>query len=159
MLSHRLALAGIVASMFVVTASAQAEDAKLTATGTATAVPKPANRQDEAAIAKAVKAAEAAALPRAVADAREHARQLARAARLKLGDLVTINNSPAGYPSFYPTFGPYGPGRFCNRQPRRRIVVDPSGRRRSVPLKGTRVVCRVPPRVSASVSLTFEVKR
>ena len=144
--------------MLVATATAQAQDTTLTAVGNATAVPKPTNRHNEAAIDKAVEAAKAAALPRAVRDAREHARQLARASGLTLGDLVSITDSPSGYPTYY-GFGPFGPGQFCNRQSRFKTTVDANGRRRRVRLKGTHVVCRVPPHVSASVSLTFKVKR
>ena len=160
MLASRLVIPGLVAALAATaTAQAQAQDTTLTAAGTATAVPRPANRHEETSIAKAVEAAEAAALPRAVADAREHARQLARAAGVGLGDLVSIADSPTGYPVYYATFGPFGGGRFCNRQPRFRTTIDSSGRRRPVRLKGTHVVCHVPPRVSASVSLTFKVKR
>ncbi len=153
--ASRLIVLGAVMLASPPAASAQAPPPTLTATGTASAVPDPANTRSETSIRAAVEAAEASTLPRAVADARAHATALAAAAGLTLGALVSISDA-AGSP--YPYFGPLGTfpnGRYCGRVRRTRTVVRNGVRRRVS--AGTRRVCRVPPQVVSSVQLTYAV--
>jgi uncharacterized protein YggE len=134
-------------------ASAQAPPT-ITATGSATAKPDPTDRKSDSSIREAVEAANAKALPQAIAEAREHAGELATAAGMRLGALISIADAPAtGYPFIY-SFGTFGNGKFCG-QVRNTHTVVRNGVRRRVAGNGTHKVCRVPPTVVASVSLTF----
>ena len=130
----------------------------VTSTGVGEADVDPSDRKDEKSIRDAVVAANAKALPLAVANARTHAAELAAAAGLKLGALISISDAPAaGVPFFYlPQNGTFGNGRFCGKVRNTKTVVR-NGRRRRVPVKGTHKVCRVPPEVYTSVSITFAV--
>ncbi len=129
----------------------------ITASGTAQVEPKPQDRNDEASIRTAVDAANAKALPRAVADARRHAADLAAAAGLHLGALLSISDSPTAVLPYFISFqnGTFGEGHFCGRIRNTKTVVGSNGVRRRVATKGTHKICRVPPYVVASVSLTF----
>src|SRR3954453_20310628 len=110
-------------------ASAQAPPT-ITATGSATAKPDPSDRQSETSIREAVEAANAKALPKAIADAREHAGELATAAGLKLGPLVSVADGTAnGYPFIY-AFGTFGNGHFCGQARNFHSVVRNGVRRR-----------------------------
>jgi hypothetical protein len=136
-------------------ASAQAPATTLTATGTAQAAPEPDNRRSEPSIRRAVEEAEASALPRAVADGRAHAAELAAAAGLTLGPLLSIADAPAtAFPVYYP-LGTFPNGRYCGRVRRTRTVVRNGVRRRVA--AGTRRLCRVPPNVSVAIQLTYSV--
>jgi uncharacterized protein YggE len=131
----------------------------LTASGTASIKPTPKDPHSDASIREAVKAASAKALPLAVADARTEASALAAAAGVQLGGLLSISDVPApGYPFlFSPQNGTFGNGHFCGRQRNFKTVITKNGARRRVLLKGTHTVCRVPPSVQESVSLTYAV--
>jgi hypothetical protein len=133
---------------------ASAQQPTITANGSADVKPEPANRENNGSIRKAVALAQTQALPLAIEAAR--AQELAAAANLKLGALLTIADAPRpGYPFFYsPQRGTFGDGRFCGRVHNTRTVVR-NGVRRRVAAKGTHRICRVPPEVQASVQLTF----
>ena len=136
-------------------APAQAPATTLTASGQASTAPEPENRRSETSIRKAVEAAEADALPKAVADAKSHAAALATAAGVTLGPLVAISDAPAtGYP-FYFGYATFPNGRFCGTVRRTRTVVRNGVRRRVS--AGTRRTCRIPPQITASVQLTYAV--
>lgn len=93
-------------------ASAQAPATKLTASGTAQRAPEPLDPRKEASIRRAVAVAEAAALPAAVADARAHAAELAAAAGVTLGALISISDAPANsFPFYYSQAGTFPNGR------------------------------------------------
>lgn len=150
----------IAALLLVPIGVAQAADATITATGSAQVKPKPADRKSEASIAKAVEAAEDKALPVAIAEAKDYAAKLAKAAGIRLGALLSVANAPApGYPfgPFLQQNGTFGNGKFCGKVRNTKLVKLENGARRRVALKGTHKVCRVPFSVSASVSLTFAV--
>ena len=123
----------------------------LTANGTGEADVTPADADDEASIRAAVDAANAEALPLAIADARKNAAALAAAAGVTLGPMVSIQGGGS-----YPFGGSFGPGKFCGDVPNRKTVVR-NGRRRSVRVKGTHRVCRVPREIYSSVQLTFSI--
>jgi hypothetical protein len=120
---------------------------------------KPQDRHNNASIVAAVEAAEAKAVPQAVAGARERATDLARAAGLTIGAVQSVAEtqpSPFGPyfagPAAYPA--PFGKDKYCGDERRPRVVRDANGRRRVV---GTRKVhvCRVPPFVVVNLSVTF----
>ena len=112
----QLIAAGAVLLAFPAGALAQASPPTLTASGTATEVPDPDNRRSETSIRAAVEAAEADALPRAVAEARTHATALAAAAGLTLGALISISDAPqTPYFSFYGSLGTFPNGRYCGQ--------------------------------------------
>ena len=155
---RRAIVCAAVLLLAAVPAVAAAKDAPtLVATGTAQTTPKPADRKSEKSIHDAVEAAEAKALPLAVRDARDHAVRLARAARLKLGSLVSISDSQQpGYPVFFGAqYATFPGGHFCGQQRNLKSVPGPNGFTRRVPGKGTHRVCRVPRSISASVTLTY----
>jgi hypothetical protein len=157
-----LALAAVAAALAAVPAAAQAPAATPTITAIATAQVKvvPTDRKSNDAIVKAVKAAEDRATPKAIAQGRERGAELAAAAGLTLGRLVSVADTAS--PPFGPFFGPYGqqgtfgPGRFCGNVARYKIKRDAQGRVVSRKRVGTRRTCRVPASVSASVTMTFE---
>ncbi len=153
--ARRLIALAAVMLAFPAAASAQTTPPTLTATGTASAVPDPANPRSEPSIRTAVEAAEASALPRAVADARAHATALAAAAGLTMGALISISDTAANPYPFYGPLGTFPNGRYCGRVRRTRTVVRDGVRRRVS--AGTRRVCRVPPQVVSSVQLTYAV--
>jgi uncharacterized protein YggE len=129
----------------------------LTASGIGEVKPEPENRKSDASIRKAVEEANAQALPKAMDSARAHAADLATAAGMTLGPLIAISDTQNnGYPYYFVQNGTFGNGRFCGQVRNTRTVVR-NGVRRRVAGKGTRRVCRVPPRIYASVSLTFSV--
>ncbi|MEN3285450.1 MAG: uncharacterized protein V7607_6590 [Solirubrobacteraceae bacterium] len=116
-------------------------------------VKAPSDRKHEAPIRAAVETAEAKALPRAMADARSKAADLARLAGLALGGIEAISDTSSSVygPFFYGTFGP---GRFCGTI---RTVIfkrGKDGKRHRVGTR-TRHTCRVPPTVTSTVSVTF----
>jgi hypothetical protein len=137
-------------------AHAQQPATTLTANGLGQAKPKPENRRSDRSIREAVAAANAKALPEAMANARAHAAELAAAAGVTHGPLSTIaDNTNNGY-FFYGQNGTFGNGHYCG-QVRNTHTVVRNGVRRRVASKGTHRACRVPPEVYASVALTFSV--
>jgi hypothetical protein len=136
-------------------ARAQAPATTLTASGLAQVAPKPENPRSETSIRAAVEAAEASALPKAVADAKEHAAALATAAGVTLGALVSIADAPTNSFPYYYSFGTFPNGHFCGTVRKTRIVVR-DGKRRRVSA-GTRRVCRVPPQIFSAVQLTYAI--
>ena len=100
-------LSAVGAALFfaaVLPASAGAQTPTITATGQGEVKPEPANRKIDASIRKSVQVAHAAALPLAIADARAKATEIATAAGLTLGPLVSIADAPQpGYPFFSPS--------------------------------------------------------
>jgi hypothetical protein len=117
-----------------------------------------ADRKNNTKIKAAVDAAAAKALPAAVAEAREYAQELATAAGVTLGGLLSITNVPGG--GYYGPFGfeegPFGPGQFCGDERRPVFKRDKKGRRRLTGFH-TVHVCRIPPRVYRPVQLTFAI--
>ncbi|HWK29186.1 MAG TPA: SIMPL domain-containing protein [Solirubrobacter sp.] len=151
----RTAIAAVALLFAALPAAAQAQSPTIVANGTAQVKPEPANRKSESSIRKAVREARDKALPKAIADARVRAAELAAAANVTLGGLLSIADAPlAGYPfAYYGQDGTFGPNRYC-AQVRRYHTVKRNGVRRRV-AGPKRKVCRVPSQVSASVALTF----
>jgi uncharacterized protein YggE len=155
----RLAALGSAALALAVAApTASAQDRTLVSTGVGQVKVEPKNRKDNASIAAAVDAAYASALPKAIADAREDAADLAKAAGVTLGELLTISNAPAQpfYGPFFTPLGTFGPGKFCGNVRTAVVKTDKSGRRRVTRFR-TRHTCRVPSNVTRNVTLTFAI--
>jgi hypothetical protein len=150
-----VAAAGVLAPA----AHAQAPAKSVTTLGAATVSVKPENRKSSTSIAAAVEAADASARPKAVAEARERAAQLAQTGGLVLGAITSISDAPTipyygpyGLP--YPFQGTFGPGKYCGtvRTVHRKRGSD--GKLHTVRGKPHRV-CRVPPNVTVSLTVTF----
>jgi hypothetical protein len=116
----------------------------------------PKDRTHEGPIRAAVEAAEAKALPRAIADARAKAAELARLSGLTLGPIVAISDAQSSpYGPFFGFYGRFGPDRFCGTV--RTSVFKRSkttGKRVRVGSR-SRHICQVPPTVTSSVTVTF----
>jgi hypothetical protein len=154
--SRCLLVASTVAVLLPASAHAQTPgpDRTIQATGVASVkVKAPSDRTHEAPIRAAVEAAEEKALPRAVAEARSKATDLAKLSGLTLGAIVSISDSgssPYG-PFFYGTFGP---DRFCGTIRTPVFKRGKDGKRHRVGTR-TRHTCRVPPTVTSTISVTF----
>ena len=154
--SRCLLVASTVAVLLPASAHAQTPgpDRTVEATGVASVkVKAPSDRTHEAPIRAAVEAAEAKALPRAVAEARSKAADLAKLSGLTMGAIVSISDtasSPYG-PFFY---GSFGPDRFCGTIRTTVFKRGKDGKRHRVGTR-TRHTCRVPPTVTSTVSVTF----
>jgi uncharacterized protein DUF541 len=140
------------------TAQAQspAPDRTVAAQGAASVtVIKPKDRTHEGPIHAAVEAAEAKALPRAIADARSKAAELARLSGLTLGPIVAISDGPTSpYGPYIGFFSRFGPDRFCGTVRTTVFKTDKAtGKRKRV---GTRShTCQIPPTVVSTVTVTF----
>jgi len=145
-----------VAALPPATAAAQQPARTVAAQGVASAkVTPPSDREHEAPIRAAVEAAEGKALPRAIADAREKATDLAKLAGLTLGPIVSISDAPASpYGPFFGTYGTFGPDRFCGTLRTAVFRRDKNGKRVRVRTR-SRHTCRVPATVTSSVTVTF----
>jgi uncharacterized protein YggE len=158
----QLGLATVAATALLVPAAdAQAPPAKsVTTVGIGTASVKPKDRKSNASIKEAVEAADASARPKAISSARERATELAQAAGLTLGGITSVSEASNGFPYYGPFSAPYalqgtfGPGKFCGTVRTAHLKRDSNGRTRRVLGKRHRV-CRVPPTVTVSLTVTF----
>jgi uncharacterized protein YggE len=153
----------IAAGVLVPAARAQAPAAppakSVTTLGVASISVKPDNRRSNASIKAAVEAADASARPKAIAAARERATELAQATGLALGAITSVSDAPTlpyygPYGAPYGLQGTFGPGKFCGTVRPVRRVRGSDGKVRSVRGKARRV-CRVPPTVTVSLTVTF----
>jgi hypothetical protein len=157
--SHRFLVAALAAGVVPVTGAAAqqpAPDRTVAAQGVASVkVVAPSDRRHEAPIRAAVEAAENKALPRAIADAREHAAQLARLSGLTLGGIGSISDAPSSaFGPFYGGYGTFGPDRFCGTIRTAIVKRNKAGKRVRVGTR-TRHTCRVPSIVTSTVTVTF----
>jgi hypothetical protein len=141
------------------TAAGQATPAgkSVTALGLGQVRVRPKDRHDNASIVAAVEAAEAKAVPQAVLAARERATALAKASRLKLGPIESVQEtppSPFGPPIYGAYPAPFGKDRYCGTERRPRVRRTSTGRRRIVGFRKVHV-CRPPPFVAINLSVTF----
>jgi hypothetical protein len=161
-----LAICAFLAGCLAAVANAQtpapaptAQQRTLIAVGTGTIKVAPKDRNDNASIVAAVKAADGKALPAALKDASTQATALAAAAGVTLGPLVSLSNSASNgngvfYGGYYPVYGSFGPNRFCGTVRTRSSSVDSRGVRHYGRAKSHRV-CRVPSVIQRSVQLTY----
>ncbi len=151
-----LLAASILLSTGAATANAQAPATPtVSALGSATITPKPANPKSNASIAAAVKAAQTAVLPKAEDVAKERAKLLAQQDGLVLGAFLSVaEQGPSPFGGFYGVDGTFGPGRYCGNVTRYRTTRLANGSVRRTRI-GTRRQCRIP-RISTTVSVTFQ---
>src|SRR4051812_16115210 len=110
-MSRFVPVAAIVAATLLLPSLAQGQTpGTLTASGIGEADVSPADRKDDASIRAAVEAANAKAIPLAMAEARKRAAALAAAAGLTLGPLVAVADTGGFAP--YLTQGTFGNGHF-----------------------------------------------
>jgi hypothetical protein len=159
--SRRLCLLASLAICVLSASTAQAQspapERTVAATGAASVkVIAPKDRTHEEPIHAAVEAAEAKALPRAIAEARAKATELARLSGLTLGPIVAISDAQASqYGPFIGFYSRFGPDRFCGTV--RQSVFKRSkttGKRVRVGSR-SRHICQIPPTVVSSVTVTF----
>jgi hypothetical protein len=138
------------------TAAAQEPTRSVTAQGVASVkVTPPSDRKHEAPIRAAVEAAADKALPRAIADARAKAAQLAKLAGLTVGPIVSISDAPTSpYGPFFGFYGTFGPDRFCGTIRTSIFKRNKAGKRVRVGSR-SRHTCRVPSTVTSTVNVTF----
>jgi len=98
-------------------------------------------------IQRAVRVAQDAALPRAIAAARRQAKRIAQLTGVTLGSVAAVTEQNYGYFS-----GPY-----CRVVRKPIIRKDADGKRRVVGRGPRRRVCNVPPYVYEAVSVTFRI--
>jgi hypothetical protein len=115
----------------------------------------PQDRKHEAPIRAAVEAAEAKALPRALADAREKATELARLSGLALGPIVSISDAQASPYGPFGFYGTFGPDRFCGTVRTAVFRTDKATRKRNRVGTRSRHTCRVPSTVTSALTVTF----
>jgi hypothetical protein len=154
--SRCLLVASSILALVPASAAAQQPAGRtVAATGIASVkVKAPSDRTHEAPIRAAVEAAEEKALPRALADARGKAFELAKLSGLTLGGVVSISDaatSPYGPFGFYGTFGP---DRFCGTLRTSVFKRGKDGKRHRVGSR-TRHTCRVPTTVTSTLTVTF----
>jgi hypothetical protein len=131
-----------------------AADGTITAIGTGQAKVKPQNRHRNAAIVKAVEAAYHRSVPRAIADARDDARGIAKAAGLTLGPIQSVDETLSdGYYGGVGNFAPFGPNRYCGKQTRVVHRRDSQGRLHRV--RRTQKRCIVPDFATSTLAVTF----
>ncbi len=158
----KVGLAAVAASavLGVPAAGAQAPPAKsVTTIGVGSASVTPKDRKSNASIKEAVEAADASARPKAITAARERATELAQAAGLTLGGITSVSEAsnfpyygPFGVP--YALQGSFGPGKYCGTVRSAHLKRDSNGRLHRVLGKRHRI-CRIPPTVSVSLTVTF----
>lgn len=149
-----LPLAAVTIALALAGPASAAADGTITALGNGQAKVKPANRDRNASIAAAVDAAYARAVPKAVAEARKEAEQIAAASGLTLGAIQSVEETVDPYAGYSPDVAPFGPGQFCGKIRRRVHRRDDAGRLHTV----TRVTrrCIVPESARATLAVTFE---
>ena len=152
------AAAGVLALLIAAPASAQTASVDtVTAIGSATVKPTPADRTSNASILAAVRAAKREAIPRAIGDARARALLLAASGRLQLGGLVGVADAQS---SQFFSFGPYadggtfGPSRFCGTVTRYKTTRLANGRIKRT-ANGKHRVCRIPTFITATEAVTY----
>jgi hypothetical protein len=151
-------LAGILSA--VANAQEPAPQRTVVAAGVGTVPVTPKDKNDNDSIKAAVAAANAKALPVAIQDARTQAGQLAAAAGVTLGPLISITNqaqpSLGGvyYGPIYPATGSFGPGKYCGTVRTRSVRIGKDGKRHYGKPKAHRT-CRVPAVAQRAVALTF----
>jgi hypothetical protein len=153
--SRCLLVASSILALLPASAAAQQPAGRtVAATGVASVkVKAPSDRTHEAPIRAAVEAAEEKALPRALADARGKAAELAKLSGLTLGGIESISDAAASpYGPFF--YGSFGPDRFCGTIRTSVFKRGKDGKRHRVGSR-TRHTCRVPATVTSTLTVTF----
>jgi Protein of unknown function (DUF541) len=150
-----LVATSIVALLPASAAAQQPAGRTVAATGVASVkVKAPRDRTHEAPIRAAVEAAEAKALPHALADAHSKAAELAKLSGLTLGGVVSISDATASPYGPFGFYGTFGPDRFCGTLRTSVFKRGKDGKRHRVGSR-TRHTCRVPATVTSTLTVTF----
>ena len=116
----------------------------------------PKDRTHEGPIHAAVEAAEAKALPRAIADARAKAAELARLSGLTLGaDRVDLRRAGVALRAVIGFYSRFGPDRFCGTVRTAVFKTDKTTGKRVRVGTRSRHICQIPPTVVSTVTVTF----
>jgi hypothetical protein len=154
--SRCLLVASSILALVPASAAAQQPAGRtVAATGVASVrVSAPSDRTHEAPIRAAVEAAEAKALPRALADARAKAADLAKLSGLTLGGIESISDAAVSAYGPFGFYGTFGPDRFCGTIRTSVFKRGKDGKRHRVGSR-TRHTCRVPATVTSTLTVTF----
>ena len=116
----------------------------------------PKDRTHEAPIRAAVEAAEAKALPRAMAAAREKATSWRASRASRSGAIVSVSDAQTlALRAVFGFYGTFGPDRFCGTVRTAVFRTDKTtGKRKRVGIR-SRHTCRVPSTVTSSLTVTF----
>jgi hypothetical protein len=138
--------------------AAPAADAEtVTSVGQAIVTVVPGNPQNNTSIRTAVDKAQAAGVPRAMTDAREHAAKLAALSGLTLGDIESVSDAPAGFFGPYGQYSPFGPDQYCGTTSRRVRVRGSNGKLRTKRVRVRR--CFFPRRLAVTLEVTFRATK
>ena len=118
-------------------------------------VAEPPRRTDRS-VERAVRRARRSAIPRAVANARIEAKELAAAAGLSLGDPVSISRDAGPIGWYEEDSGRFGPGRWCGPIVTWRTVRRDDGT--TARTRRTHRGCHKPSSTSVRVTLTFAAR-
>jgi hypothetical protein len=129
---------------------AAASAGTITALGSGQVGVSPKNRNNNTSIARAVDAAQRAAIPLAIRDARRNALIIANASGLALGAIESVEQEVSPYGPFI--FSSFGPNRYCGITTR----VIREGNPPKIVRRVRRRVCRVPPFAAVSILVTFQ---
>ncbi len=160
-MSRRWLLGVMILAALALAAPAAADSGmSVTATGTGSVRVVPHNRQSDASIGAAFAAARRASVPAAIAQAHVLALRYAQAASLTLGSIVAVSDAQNQNSPFFsygpgPSFGPFGPGRFCHVFPAHtQTRIGPGNTKKVVKVKRHRT-CFVPPFGSTTLTVTY----
>jgi hypothetical protein len=98
-------------------------------------------------------------MPRAFADAREQAGELAAGAGVTLGALVTVSNVQSGGAFCfgpYGSSGTFGPDTYCGNVRTRSVTIGKDGKRHYGKYR-THRTCRFPSTVTRAVQLSYAI--
>jgi hypothetical protein len=130
------------------------------AEGIAASRVEPRDRDSSRSIKRALLTARRVVTPRAAADAARRARLAAGAADLRLGELVSVSETPPVFyygPAFYETaLGTFGPGRFCGIVRRPVVRRDPDSGIARVVRRAPQRSCYSPTSYSLRFSVSYE---
>lgn len=139
-------------------ATPTAQQRTLIASGTGSAAVTPKDPKSNASIIAAIEKADAKALPAALQDARTEAAELATAAGVTLGQLLSLSDGSASGPIFYGPYygatGTFGPGKYCGNITTRSITRDKNGKRH-IGKPRTHRTCRFPHTIQRTIQLTY----
>jgi uncharacterized protein YggE len=122
-MSKRWVLVGAIVIALASGSSALAQTTQtpqtITATGTGQARVRPSDRHSNASIAAAYDKARHAAIGSALSEAQEYATDYARGVGMTLGSVISVSDAQSGPYVYGPGafLGPFGPGKFCGKEP------------------------------------------
>jgi hypothetical protein len=129
----------------------------VTSVGNAIVTVVPGNPENNTSIKTAVDKAQAAGVPLAMTEAREHGAKLAELSGLTLGDIESVSDSVAGFYGPYGQYSPFGPDQYCGLTSRRIHVRGSDGKLRTKRVRVRR--CFFPRRLQVTLQVTFRATK